>query len=159
MFWGLASITASETGFPEISGKPTWTSLARVVFNMQVTRWDKEACDGGMRWQILPIQGGYTMKNAISNGGLFELSARLARFTRNDTYAQWADKIWDWSASTPLLQTDRWYIADSTSIEANCKDAGNTQWSYNYGTYLSGASFMYNYVSHFMSSRLSRLTG
>ena len=148
MFWGLASITASETGFPEISDKPTWTSLARVVFNMQVARWDKVACDGGMRWQIWPYQAGYTMKNAISNGGLFELSARLARFTKNDTYAQWADKIWDWSASTPLLQTDRWYIADSTSNEANCKDAGNTQWSYNYGTYLSGASFMYNYVSH-----------
>lgn len=156
MFWGLASITASETGFPEISGKPTWTSLARAVFNMQVARWDNRTCDGGMRWQIWPYQAGYTMKNAISNGGLFELSARLARFTRNDTYAQWAGKIWDWSATTPLLQTTRWYIADSTSNEANCKDAGDTQWSYNYGTYLSGASFMYNYVSSSMSSQLAQ---
>ncbi|GFF49307.1 mannan endo-1,6-alpha-mannosidase DCW1 [Aspergillus lentulus] len=147
MFWGLASITASETGFPEIPGKPTWTSLARAVFNMQVARWDTTGCDGGMRWQIPLYLPGYTMKNAISNGGLFELSARLARFTMNNTYAQWAEKIWDWSASTPLLQTNRWYIADSTSIEANCKDAGNTQWSYNYGTYLSGASFMYNYTN------------
>ncbi|EAW12434.1 glycoside hydrolase family 76 protein [Aspergillus clavatus NRRL 1] len=147
MFWGLASITASETGFPDISGKPTWTSLARVVFNMQVERWDRGTCDGGMRWQIWPYQAGYTMKNAISNGGLFELSARLARFTKNGTYADWAEKIWDWSVTTPLLQTDRWYIADSTSNEANCKDAGNTQWSYNYGTYLSGASFMYNYTN------------
>lgn len=107
-----------------------------------------------MRWQIPLYLPGYTMKNAISNGGLFELSARLARFTMNDTYAQWDEKIWDWSANTPLLQTDHWYIADSTSIETKCKDAGNTQWSYNYGTYLSGASFMYNYVSHPMSSDL-----
>ncbi|XBQ93190.1 hypothetical protein V6000_008660 [Aspergillus fumigatus] len=147
MFWGLASITASETGFPEIPDKPTWTSLARAVFNMQVARWDTTNCGGGMRWQIPLYLPGYTMKNAISNGGLFELSARLARFTMNDTYAQWAEKIWDWSANTPLLQTDHWYIADSTSIETKCKDAGNTQWSYNYGTYLSGASFMYNYTN------------
>lgn len=146
MFWGLAAITASETGFPEIDGKPSWTSLARAVFNMQVGRWDTEACDGGIRWQIWPYQAGYTMKNAISNGGLFELAARLARFTKNETYADWADKIWDWSATTPLLQTKNWYIADSTNNEANCKDSGNNQWTYNYGTYLAGAAFMYNYV-------------
>lgn len=148
MFWGLAAITASETGFPEVSGKPSWTSLARAVFNMQVNRWDDTVCDGGMRWQIWPYQAGYTMKNAISNGGLFELSARLARFTKNDTYAEWAEKIFDWSETTPLLNTNAtiWNVADSTSNEANCKDIGNNQWTYNYGTYLSGAAFMYNYV-------------
>ncbi|KAK6815580.1 hypothetical protein RU639_008893 [Aspergillus parasiticus] len=147
MFWGLATITASEAGFPEISGKPSWTSLARVVFNMEVERWDKSACNGGMRWQLWPYQEGYTMKNAISNGGLFELAARLARFTKNETYSEWADRIWDWSASTPLLQTDRWYIADSTSNLNNCSDAGDQQWSYNYGTYLAGAAFMYNHTN------------
>jgi mannan endo-1,6-alpha-mannosidase len=52
MFWGLAAITASETGFPEIAGKPTWTSLARAVFNMQINRWDTSSCDGGINWQI-----------------------------------------------------------------------------------------------------------
>jgi mannan endo-1,6-alpha-mannosidase len=147
MFWGLAAITASETGFPEVSGKPTWTSLARAVFQMQVDRWDTKACGGGLTWQIWPYQAGYTMKNAISNGGLFELSARLARFTKNETYAEWATKIWDWSASTPLLNTKTWYIADSTSNENNCKDAGQLQWTYNYGTYLAGAAFMYNYTN------------
>ncbi|OOF99716.1 glycoside hydrolase family 76 protein [Aspergillus carbonarius ITEM 5010] len=149
MFWGLAAITASEAGFPEVSGKPSWTSLARAVFNMQVNRWDETACNGGMRWQIWPYQAGYTMKNAISNGGLFELSARLARFTKNETYAEWAEKIWDWSATTPLLNTNTstWNIADSTSNEANCKDAGNNQWTYNYGTYLVGAAFMYNHTN------------
>ncbi|KAF9895138.1 hypothetical protein FE257_000040 [Aspergillus nanangensis] len=147
MFWGLAAITASETGFPEVSGKPSWTSLARAVFNMQVGRWDHRACNGGLTWQIWPYQAGYTMKNAISNGGLFELSARLARFTQNETYAEWADKIWDWSASTPLLNNKTYYIADSTSNENNCKDAGNHQWTYNYGTYLAGAAFMYDYTN------------
>lgn len=147
MFFGLAAITASETGLPGIDGKPSWTSLARAVFNMQVGRWDKTTCDGGIRWQIWPYQAGYTMKNSVSNGGLFELSARLARFTKNDTYADWADKIWDWSVTTPLINEKTWFVADSTSNEANCKDAGRTQWTYNYGAYLTGAVFMYNYVS------------
>ncbi|RAH77088.1 mannan endo-1,6-alpha-mannosidase [Aspergillus japonicus CBS 114.51] len=161
MFWGLAAITASEAGLPERDGKPSWTSLARAVFNMQVNRWDNETCNGGMRWQVWPYQAGYTMKNAISNGGLFELSARLARFTKNETYAEWAEKIWDWSSTTPLLNTNLtiWNIADSTSNEANCKDAGNNQWTYNYGTYLSGAAFMYNYTngSAVWEERVSRL--
>ncbi|PLN84880.1 putative glycosyl hydrolase [Aspergillus taichungensis] len=147
MFFGLAAITASETGFPGIDGKPSWTSLARAVFNMQVGRWDTTTCDGGIRWQIWPYQAGYTMKNSVSNGGLFELSARLARFTKNDTYAEWADKIWDWSATTPLINEKTWFVADSTSNEANCKDAGRTQWTYNYGAYLTGAAFMYNYTN------------
>jgi mannan endo-1,6-alpha-mannosidase len=87
------------------------------------------------------------MKNAISNGGLFALSARLARFTNNQTYADWAEKIWDWSAKVPLLNEKSWKIADSTSCEDDCNEAGNIQWSFNYGLYMSGAAYMYNQVS------------
>ncbi|KAL4907377.1 hypothetical protein BDW74DRAFT_189796 [Aspergillus multicolor] len=115
MFWGLAAMTAAELNFPEEEDQPSWVSLAQGVFNTQVPRWDETACGGGMRWQIWPFEAGYTMKNAISNGGLFQLAARLARYTNNDTYFQWAEKIWDWSATTPLLKSDDWTIADSTS--------------------------------------------
>lgn len=147
MFWGLAAITASETGFPEIEGKPTWTSLARAVFTMQIGRWDTDECDGGITWQIHPWQAGYTLRNSISNGGLFQLAARLGRFTRNDTYIEAAEKIWDWSEDSPLITPKRnWFVADSTSGDNNCRDSGDMQWSYNYGTYLAGAAYMYNYV-------------
>ncbi|KAL3496520.1 mannan endo-1,6-alpha-mannosidase [Aspergillus germanicus] len=144
MFWGLAAMTAAELNFPEGEGDPSWLSLAQGVFNTQVPRWDTQTCGGGMRWQIFPYQVGYTMKNAISNGGLFQLAARLGRYTKNETYIQWAEKIWDWSATTPLLKVADWTIADSTGSGADCKDHGDTQWSYNYGTYLSGAAYMYN---------------
>ncbi|KAL2815860.1 glycosyl hydrolase family 76-domain-containing protein [Aspergillus cavernicola] len=158
MFWGLAAITASETGFPEVSGKPTWTSLARAVATMQINRWNTEQCDGGITWQIHPWQAGYTLRNSISNGGLFLLSARLGRFTTNQTYFEWAEQIWDWSADTPLIQAEKnWYVADSTSGDNNCIDSGDMQWSYNYGVYLAGSAVMYNATGD--QKWLNRTTG
>ncbi|KKK22580.1 hypothetical protein P175DRAFT_0476034 [Aspergillus ochraceoroseus IBT 24754] len=144
MFWGLAAMTASETGFPEVQDKPTWTSLARAVFNMQVGRWNSQSCGGGITWQIHPWQAGYTLRNSISDGGLFQLAARLGRFTGNTTYLDWAEKLWNWSTQSPLINTHTWFVADSTSGDNNCTDSGNMQWTYNYGTYLAGAAFMYN---------------
>ncbi|KAL4959054.1 glycoside hydrolase family 76 protein [Aspergillus stella-maris] len=145
MFFGLAAITASETGFPEIKDKPTWTSLARSVFNQQASRWAPQECGGGITWQIHPWQAGYTLRNSISNGGLFQLAARLGRFTQNQTYFEWAEKIWDWSVDSPLIQPQiNWYVADSTSGDNNCTDSGDMQWSYNYGVYLAGAAYMWN---------------
>jgi mannan endo-1,6-alpha-mannosidase len=147
MFWGLAAMTAAELQFADVSDGFSWLSLAQGVFNTQIDRWDTSSCDGGMRWQIWPYESGYTLKNSISNGGLFQLSARLARYTGSDTYSTWAKKIWDWSLSSPLLSNSTWNVADSTSAENDCSTQGNTQWSYNYGTYMMGAAYMYNYVS------------
>lgn len=146
MFWGLAAMTAAELNFPEDDDQPSWVSLAQGVFNTQIPRWDTSACNGGMRWQIWPFQEGYTTKNAITNGGLFQLSARLARYTKNETYSQWAEKIWDWSRTTPLLRPN-WRIADTTSMSHDCRDHGDQQWTYNYGAYIGGAAYMYNLVS------------
>ncbi|KAJ5623862.1 CAZyme family GH76 [Penicillium lagena] len=146
VFWGLAAMTAAELNFPEQDSEPSWLALAQGVFNTQVPRWDTSNCRGGMRWQIWPWQDGYTTKNAISNGGLFQLAARLARFTSNHTYADWAERIWDWSATTPLLSEAGWTIADTTSCASQCTDHGDFQWSYNYGTYISGAAYMYNHT-------------
>lgn len=149
MFWGLAAITAAEIEFADSSSGYSWLALAQGVYNTQVDRWDDSTCGGGLRWQIYPYEAGYAMKNSISNGGLFQLAARLARYTSNDTYADWAEKIFDWCASTPLLNNQTWNVADSTDVDNNCKTQGNNQWSYNYGVFLTGAAYMYNYVSDF----------
>ncbi|KAJ5353374.1 Six-hairpin glycosidase [Penicillium brevicompactum] len=147
MFWGLAAIMAAEMKFPDVEGGFSWLSLAQGVFNTQTARWDTTKCGGGLRWQLFPYQDGYTMKNSISNGGLFQLSARLARYTNDDKYTKWAEKIWDWSTSSVLVNNKTWNVADSTNMDNNCADAGNYQWSYNYGTYLMGAAYMYNFTS------------
>ncbi|CAI7678787.1 unnamed protein product [Penicillium pancosmium] len=142
--WGLAAMTAAELDYPQKSSMPSWETLAENVWNTVSSRWDTDNCDGGLRWQIFPYQQGYALKNSVSNGALFALSARLARFTNNQTYADWAEKIWDWSAKTPLLNEKTWNIADTTSCNKNCSDHGDWQWSFNYGLYMSGAAFMYN---------------
>ncbi|KAJ5960787.1 uncharacterized protein N7479_007937 [Penicillium vulpinum] len=147
MFWGLAAMTAAEFAFPDRSSGFSWLSLAQGVFNTQIKRWDTSSCGGGLRWQIWPYQSGYTMKNSISNGGLFQLSARLARYTGDAIYLQWANKIWDWSVSSPLLSNTTWNVADSTDVANDCATQGNSQWTYNYGTYLMGAAYMYNYTN------------
>lgn len=147
MFWGLAAMLAAELKFPDVPDQFSWLSLAQGVFNTQTARWDTTTCGGGLRWQLFPYQDGYTMKNSISNGGLFQLAARLARYTNEDKYTKWAEKIWDWSVSSPLVNNKTWNVADSTQMANDCADSGNYQWSYNYGTYLMGAAYMYNFVS------------
>ncbi|KAF7593127.1 hypothetical protein BBP40_012006 [Aspergillus hancockii] len=84
------------------------------VFNLLVARWDTDNCGGGLRWQIWPFQAGYATKNAASNGDLFELAARLARYTGNKTYEEWAEKVWDWTLSSPLMNNETWTIAGSS---------------------------------------------
>lgn len=146
MFWGQAAMTAAEIKFPDVEDSYSWLSLAQGVFNTQTARWDTMNCGGGLRWQIFPYQAGYNMKNSVSNGGLFMLAARLARYTNNQTYTDWAHKIWDWSTDSPLVDKETWNVADSTDIPDGCSTSGNNQWSYNYGTYLSGAAYLYNMV-------------
>ncbi|BDD55427.1 hypothetical protein MPDQ_005889 [Monascus purpureus] len=147
MFWGLAAMTAAELNYTENAGEPSWLALAQGVFNTQVPRWDPDNCHGGMRWQIWPYQAGYDIKNAVSNGGLFQLAARLAVYTGNQTYADWAEKIWDWSMSTPLIKNQTWTVADTVSTENQCADSGDIQWTYNYGIYLFGAAYMYKFTN------------
>lgn len=77
---------------------------------------------------------------------LFELSARLARYTNNQTYANWAEKIWDWSTKN-LMDTRHWTVVDAVNTADNCKGHGDFQWTYNYGPFIRGAVYMYNQVS------------
>lgn len=139
-------MSAAEWGLPDVQHGFSWLALAQGVFNNQAGRWDTSTCGGGLRWQIFPYQAGYTVKNSISNGGFFQLAARLAWYTHNETYAEWAQKVWDWSCSSPLVNNQTWNVGDTTGIDNNCADLGNNQWTYNYGTYLVGAAYMYAYV-------------
>ena len=140
-------MSAAELNFPAPPGKaPSWLALAQAVFNLQANRWDTQHCGGGLRWQIFSFNNGYNYKNTISNGAFFQLAARLARYTGNQTYADWAEKSYDWISTTPLITSD-YIIYDGAQIDVNCTVANKLQWTYNIGTYLMGAANMYNYVS------------
>ncbi len=83
---------------------------------------------------------------AIANGCFFNIGARLARYTGNETYADWADKTWDWLWNVNYIDHDSWHVYDGAHVEANCTDINKATFSYNAGVMLQGAAFMYNYV-------------
>jgi len=92
-FWALTVMSAAEYNFPHPEpDEPQWLGLAQAVFNTQAARWDMEHCNGGLKWQIFEWNKGYDYKNSISQACFFALGARLALFTGNNSYADWADK-------------------------------------------------------------------
>lgn len=145
-FWGMAAMTAAETKFVDpASTDPGWLALAQGVFNSYVGRWDTSTCGGGLRWQIFTFNSGYDYKNSVANGCLFNIASRLARYTGNATYADWAEKTWTWTESVGLM-TPTYDVYDGTSDTTNCTTVDRVQYSYNQGIYLMGAAVMYNYV-------------
>src|SRR5690348_10684430 len=97
--------------------------------------------------QIFQFNSRFTYKKSIANGCFFNLAARLARYTGNQTYADWADTIWNWENSIVHLIDDTYHIYDGASDTENCTGIDKLQWTYNAGIYLHGAANMYNFVS------------
>lgn len=155
VFWAFAAMSAAELGFPDPTdtSDPSWLSLAQAVFNEQAARWDSATCGGGLRWQIYSFNAGYNYKNAVANFGFFQLAARLARYTGNATYVDWAEKQWEWCTSSVLYDNATYAIFDGTTItdENTCPNADHTQWSYNYAIAIGGLAYMYNHVSRLLN--------
>lgn len=139
-------MTAAEFKFPDPpKDQPQWLALAQAVFNSQVPRWDMDSCGGGLKWQIFRFNNGFEYKNAISNGCFFNLGSRLAKYTGNATYAEWAEKSWEWTERIGLIDA-QYNIYDGSDDLKNCTDVNHVQYSYNAGVWLLGAANMYNYV-------------
>lgn len=157
-FWGLASMVAAERKFEDPpEGEPGWLALTQGVVHSQMARWDMEDCNGGLNWQIFSMNNGFSYKNTISNGCFFNLCARLAVYTGNETYAEWAQKAWDWTYGVGYITKD-WMFIDGAHEPYNCTDLNPLQWTYNAGVYLHGAANMYRWVcSPFPSLLLSPL--
>ncbi|KAJ4416574.1 hypothetical protein N0V85_002236 [Neurospora sp. IMI 360204] len=146
-FWGMTVMSAAEYKFQDPpSDKPQWLALAQAVFNTQAARWDTQECGGGLRWQIFAWNQGYDYKNSISQACFFNIAARLARYTGNQSYADWADKTWDWMVSSKFMDTQTYYIYDGAHAR-NCSEITPYQWTYNSGAFLLGAAAMYNYTT------------
>ena len=141
-------MSAAEYGFQEPPNPyQTWLQICSNVFNDYVTRWQQgTTCGGGLKWQIYPENQGYTYKNAISNGAFFQLGARLARMTGNQTYVDWANKAYDWTAQIGLIDGS-YNVYDGSDETINCTGIDHTQWSYNVAMFLYGSAVMYNYTN------------
>ncbi|KAH4179144.1 mannan endo-1,6-alpha-mannosidase [Parastagonospora nodorum] len=142
--WALSAMTAAEIGLPKPKDAE-WVDYARNVWQIQSERLEsgEDKCAGGLRWQIFTFNAGYNYMNAWSNGNFFLLSARLAKFTGNATYSQYADKIFKWSQTVGLVDKN-FSVYDGTDSVTNCSEVSKLRWTATHGLYTEGAALMYN---------------
>ena len=93
----------------------------------------------------------------LSNGVLFSLGARLARFTGNKTSADWADKTWDWMTKVSLIDSKSFAVYDGAHVEDDCKKISKYEFSGVHAVFAMGAAYMYNYVSRSAPLHLERM--
>lgn len=154
-YWIYNALTALEYDFAPLpcdgaaadgTCLNSWLAISTNAFELFAGRWAADAgtCNGGLKWQYRTTEAGYYYKNAVTNGGFFQTAARLARYTGNQTFADWAVKIWDWSSGVGLVGP-QFNVYDGAGDQdgANCTGMSPDQWSYNIATYLHGAAHMY----------------
>jgi len=95
--------------------------------------WDSE-CGGGVWWDRWR-----TYKNAITNELFLSLAAELYVHTQNPKYLIWAVKEWKWFNQSGLIN-NQFLINDGLQ---NCKNNGDTVWTYNQGVVLGGLVTLY----------------
>lgn len=165
--WGLTLMSAVERNFtnPTEKGVPGWLAMVQGVFNTMWSRWDSDHCGGGLRWQIFTWNSGYNYKNTVSNACLFQLAARLGRYTGNETYLTKAETVWNWLVDIGFVrfnESGNANVYDGATIDKNCTDIVEIEWSYNQGIVLGGAAYMYNATHNGTSdweSRLNQIVG
>ncbi|KAM0716690.1 hypothetical protein Q7P37_008135 [Cladosporium fusiforme] len=160
-FWALAVLSAAEYDFPSpAAGQPQWLALAEAVFNTQWPRWETATCGGGLKWQVFESNAGYFYKNTVSNGAFFQIAARLARYTGNQTYVEWAERAWDWMSAVGLFDA-AYNVFDGSDSKINCTEVDHTAWSYNPALLIYGTATLYNYTngSAIWQERTSGLLG
>jgi mannan endo-1,6-alpha-mannosidase len=142
-FWGFAVMSAAERNFPHPDESvPSWLQLGENLWNSLASRWNTTACGGGLLWQIFASNpNGLDYKNTVSNGGLFQISARLARATGNDTYLEWANKVWDWTEAVGMID-QAGNVYDGAHASRNCTDTNPVTFSYSAAIYLYGAAVL-----------------
>ncbi|KAF7547812.1 hypothetical protein G7046_g8893 [Stylonectria norvegica] len=143
-FWGSAVISAAERNFPQPDESlPSWLEMGANVFNELAGRWNSTHCGGGLLWQIFPANpNGMNYKNSVSNGGFFQLAARMARATGNDTYLEWAERIYDWSSEIGFIDPTTYHVFDGTDSANNCSSINHHSFTYTSGIYLFGAAIL-----------------
>ncbi|KAF3766830.1 family 76 glycoside hydrolase [Cryphonectria parasitica EP155] len=147
-FWTFTVLSAAERNFPQTANTsvPSWLQVAENAFNSMSARWNTSACGGGLLWQIFADNSnGLNYRNSVSNGGLFQISARLYRATGNQTYLDWANKVWEWSTAIQFIDAN-YYVYDGADSRDNCTVAkrDNVTFSYAAGIYLYGAAVLAN---------------
>lgn len=125
-----------------------WEQRASTVFDTGAARWDTSTCGGGLRDR-------YGYMDSESPALFFQLAARLALFTGNQTYIDWASRSYDWMRSTGLINSDTFAVYDGTYAGTNCTHIVHEQSSFRDASFAYGSAILVNMVSNpFLLPRL-----
>jgi hypothetical protein len=113
----------------ELTADTALLQLAQRVFAFVVSGWSIDGTwhvPGGIRWKE-PTSN--RSRNTCVNGPAAELGARLYEKTRDESYLEWARRIYNWTREA-LLRPDGLYV-DQIAPDGTLNQ---TIWSYNHGS-------------------------
>ncbi|KAG8672821.1 hypothetical protein FPOAC2_06229 [Fusarium poae] len=150
--WAMAAMTAAEYDFPAPSDKKAqWYNLARNAWDTQRKRWDaeedSEVCYGGLRWQIMPTNVGFTYKQTLSTALFFNLGARIYRWTGSEEVADYVTMAYSWLDERGLIDSKTGAVYDGARVDDNCTTINKFQWSVNAASLSMGLAYLYNTTS------------
>jgi len=140
-FFGFALLTALERNFTKIEGLDYERSVINIT-QQQIQQWDTRTCGGGLRWQYRQENVGWDSKTMVTNGGLYALCGRLARWTNDSQYVEMAETVWEWTVEVALQRQFAYY--DNADVKLNCSEVDHTQWTYNPAFFLVGSAYLLN---------------
>jgi len=108
--------------------KELWTDIAG--------GWNTDYAEGGVAWKKDMLYS----KNACSNGPASILAARLYNITQDESYKEWAEKIYDWQKNT-LYERSTGAVYDNINGQTNV--ISSVALTYNQGTFLGTAVELY----------------
>ena len=126
-WWALAWIAAYD-----ITGTEDYLALASDIFEDMTHAWPSNCSNGGIYWNT-----NHTYVNAVANELFLSVAAHLAnRVTTNASYyINWAQQELAWFNNSGMIN-DQGTINDG--LTGDCKNNGQTVWSYNQGIILGG---------------------
>lgn len=113
---------------PLPGGEPEWGRLAHDAFDVLASRWENDTCGGGIRWQVYPFNDGYGYKYRAAHATCFQLAVRLARYTGNTTYSDWAEQSFQWMIDLGLLN-ESGSIYDGLMVDGRSLNNHKAWWS------------------------------
>lgn len=123
-------------------GDPEYLDIARRLLNYIYRGWDTEF-GGGIYWRDAGY-GDESGKNTCINAPAAMASCQMYLATGDESYLEWAVKIYDWTKEKFLDPSD-YLLWDNVSLNSDTGEESidKAKYSYNAGCFISAAALLY----------------
>ncbi|GAA2529425.1 hypothetical protein GCM10010407_19460 [Rarobacter incanus] len=133
-WWAIAWFDAYQ-----LTGNQDYLATSKVAADFMSQWWNTDSACGGLYWQLEKKDGVWVGKShlsAISNSLYLRINAELFRATGEQKYLDRATQEWQWFTGSGLIGADG-LVKDGVNRDS-C-EAGGTAYTYNQGSFISGA--------------------